>query len=469
MFKNMVSWYREQTQRGQKEFALVLHTSCVNYEDTLLEQMERLPLRWFLPHSVRCELQLLAQGKIFQPQAQRILSRAEADDRRMGSWGRWDLEQLYRAAIGGPEERYQGSLIFWFGDLNKQDEFLWNVRRLPNRHQILLLNGWDCSQSCGGVRCVNELREASYRRCQVLSRGMPTGPVETLILCDDEGNRFSGRELSALGLSGTHAAVYECSRYPGKLVKIYKERAFSGNQLRKLERLCLLRKAAGAELDLLAHLALPEQLLRTPQGDVVGYTMRRCPGRPLRDYRVIGWKDHDQAKILRQLLSLLVHLHTMRVLVNDLSFNNILVDEEDRVNLVDCDSFQVFHFPGGGVTELFRHPQLVQSCAPHQLKEPRHEYFSLAVLLYQFLFCADPICPLSDDEGAELNWNNGVFPLELHGKLPGGPEVNACVLREWMRCPESLRKLFCDEFHFQEDHSFGAWIDALGLLGLNGV
>ena len=469
MFKTIVSWYQEHPQRRRKEFALILHTSCVNYEDALLAQMEQLPFRWVLPHSVRCELQLLAQGNIFRPQALRILDRADADEKRMGTWGRWDLEQLYQEASDRPEERYQGILIFWFGDLHKQDEFLWNVRSLPNRHQILLLDGWDCSQRCGGVCSVNGVREASYRRCQALSKGIPTGPVETLVLCDEDGNRFSGRELSALGLSGTHAAVYACGRYPGKLVKIYKERAFSGNQLRKLERLRLLRKAAGAELDLLAHLALPENLLRTPQGDVVGYVMRRCSGRPIKDYRVIGWNGHDQARILRQLLSLLVHLHTMRVLVNDLSFNNVLVDDEDRVSLVDCDSFQVFHFPGGGVTELFRHPQLLPGCASHQLKEPRHEYFSLAVLLFQFLFCADPLRPMPDSDGTELNWNNGMFPLALHGKLPGGPEVNESVLREWMRCPESLRKLFCDEFHFQEDHSFGAWIDALGLLGLDGV
>lgn len=469
MFKNFASWYHGQTQRGKKEIALVLHTSCVNYEDALLAQMERLPIRWLLPRSVSCELKLLAQGNIFRPQALRILRRAAADDRRMGSWSRWDLEQLYRETSDGPENRYQGILVFWFGDLNKQDEFLWNVRRFPERHRILLLNGWDCSQSCGGVRGVNELREVSYRRCQVLSQGMPTGPVEALMLRDDEGRCFSGRELSALGLSGTHAAVYECGRYPGKLVKIFKERAFSGNQLRKLERLCLLQKSAGTELGLTEQLALPEQLLRNPQGDVVGYTMRRCAGRPLRDYRVIGWDGHNQAEILRQLLSLLVHLHTMRVLVNDLSFNNILVDDKDQVSLVDCDSFQVFHFPGGSVTEVFRHPQLVQCCAHHQLKEPRHEYFSLAVLLYQFLFSSDPLHPLPGGERADLNWNNGVFPLKLYGKLPGGPEVNDCVLREWMRCPESLRKLFCDEFHFQEDHSFGAWIDALGLLDPDGV
>lgn len=469
MFKSFASWYQKQTQCGQKEIALVLHTSCVNYEDALLAQMERLPVHWLLPHSVRCELRLLAEGRIFRPQALRILRRAEADVRRMRSLARWDLEQLYRKGNVCVEEQYRGTLVFWFGDLNKQDEFLWNVRRLQDRHQILLLNGWDCTRNGGGVCGVNELREVSYRRCQALSRGMPIGPVEKLILCDDAGNRFHGRELSPLGMSGTHAAVYECGRFPGKMVKIYKDRAFAGNQLRKLERLCLLQRSAGAALDLLAHLALPEQLLRTPQGDVVGYTMRKCPGRPLRDYRVMGWDGHDQAKILRQLLSLLVHLHTMRVMVNDLSFNNVLVDGEDRVSLVDCDSFQVFHFPGGGVTEPFRHPQLDPNCAVHLLKEPRHEYFSLAVLLYQFLFCSDPLRPLPDAQGAELTWNNGVFPLDLHGKRAGGPEVNECVCREWERCPEPLRKLFCDEFHFQEDHSFGAWIDALGLLGLDGA
>lgn len=469
MYEKFSDWYAGQLRQGRTEIALVLHTSCVNYADALLEKMERIRICWILPRSVRYELGLLAEGPIFHRQARRILRRAQADARRFPRQESWDLEQLYRNGVETPAERYRGTLVFWFGDLNKQDEFLWNVRKLGDRHRILLLDNWNCSHGGGRVCGINEMREVSYRRCQALSRGTQAAPPEQMTLLDGMGRPFPGRELTSVGLSGGHATIYESGRFPGQLVKIYNGKAFSGNQRRKLERLCQLGKAGGAEKSLLEHLALPEQLIRTTQGEVVGYTMRRCPGRPLRDYRVIGWDGHDQARILRQLLGILLHLHTMRVLVNDLSFNNVLVDENDRVSLVDCDSFQVFYYPGGGVTEPFRHPELEPNCAAHLLKEPRHEYFSLAVLLYQFLFHADPLRPRQNTEGQELTWNTGVFPLDVRGEIPGGPSVNACICREWMRCPEQLRKLFSDEFHFREDHSFGAWIEALGLCDPDGV
>lgn len=470
MYKCFSDWYKEQAMQGRTNIMLILHTSCVNYDDDMLRQMERVPAFWVLPHSVRYELQLLAQGPVFRPQALRILRRAGADARRLKLQGRWELEQLYRepGSADSPERLYRGVMVFWFGDLNKQDEFLWNVRTLPDRHCILMLNSWDCYRDSGRIRPVNEVREFSCRCCQALSRGTPLPPPEELTLYDAAGAAFSGRELTPVGLFGANADIYESDRFPGKLVKLYKQRALSGNARRKLERLCALQRSAGAERALLEHLALPEQLIRTSRGDIAGYTMRKCPGRPLRDYRVIGWQGHDLARILRNLLELLVHLHTMRVLVNDLSFNNVLIDDDDRVSLVDCDSFQVFHYPGGGITEPFRHPRIDPDCAPHMLQEPRHEYFSFAVLLFQIMFHGDPLRPMTGTDAKDLTWNNGGVPLDVSGQVPDGPTANGCILREWERCPEPLRILFSDEFHFREDHSFGAWIHALGLTGLDG-
>lgn len=472
MYKSFSAWYMDQCRHGHGDAALVLHTSCVNYTEQQLAQMEKIPVCWILPHSVRYELYLLAEGTIFRSQACRILRRADADAKRLQRSRQWDLEQLYMDCVDAEavsvDQIFRGTLVFWFGDLNKQDEFLWNVRRLGDRHSILKLTDWDCSRSSGSVTAVDSVRYTSHRRCQALSRGIPAGPPEELVICG-AGKYFPGRELTASGFFGTSANIFESPRFPGKMIKIYKRQAITGNQVRKLERLSRLwNRSTAMERDLLGHLALPEQIIRTDRGDVIGYTMRKCSGRPLKEYRVIGWNGHDQARILRDLLSILLHLHTMRILVNDLSYNNVLVDENDRVSLVDCDSFQVFHFPGGGITELFRHPQVPAEWAAHLMRDPRHEYFSFAVLLFQILFHADPIRPRKPGETGDLNWNNGVFPLDIRGEIPGGPNIDVCVSREWARCPEPLRKLFADEFHFRRDHSLGAWIHALGLVGLDG-
>lgn len=442
---------------------MVLHTSCVNYPSEILRSVAQLPIPWIISESVYYELRLLSDSVHFGAAARLILERVRRSIWKNVRYLRkdWDLEQFYECCREpvSPEGICTGTWLFWFGDLNKQDEFLWNVRWMPKQY-ILALKDWKCSACDNRVFPVNERRKTRVRCSQPLSPGFVVNRSDLKLRDHPGAKRFSGSELEPTGKAGNYADICTSGRYPGKLVKVYQNRAYDGNHVRKLMQLERLWEIWQPQ-----NLALPEKLLYVREDTVAGYTMQVCDGRPIRHYMRLAWKGQDLKKVFRSLLLLLLELHTQRILVNDLSFNNVLVDENGAVSLVDCDSFQVFHFPGGGITDIYRHPTIPPGCERFELRDPRHEYFALAVLLFQCLFCGDPLLQYqgrSDDR--QLNWNNARFPLDIADGGLNLPKPNAEILRAWNRQPKHLQKLFADEFHFRRDHSIGSWIKYLDLL-----
>ena len=152
----------------------------------------------------------------------------------------------------------------------------------------------------------------------------------------------------------------------------------------------------------------------------------------------------------------------MHIHVNDLSFNNVLIDTKDNVGFVDCDSFQITNYPGGGITKIYQHPEISDAEFSTKLREPRHEYFALAVLLFQCIFGDEPLRQVQfafDD--TELNWNTATFPLQIDDY---SNKSNKSIQAIWFKQPRELRKAFFDEFTFRQDISIGSWTRILGII-----
>ena len=459
IYEALRQWKLLNPLPGGQRAGLVVHTSWVNFTDDDLEGMRSLGFAWVLPDNVAWELELLCRSRILGDRARRILQWQRQTPG--GARQSWDLEQLYRGCRtpAAPKQLPGGPLIFLFGDLNKQDEFLHQARALPSAH-ILLLSSWNCAAGQALVQPLNQVQGWSFRHSASLEPGRQIPPAEQLpgIYSGTDGALlFPGRALQSTGMGGSYARVFACDRFPGQYLKIYNGRAHAGAQREKLRCLKLL----GSRMDTDA-LALPRELLCTRDREVLGYTMPRCQGRPLRQFVGIGWQGHDLKTVFQNLLLLLLELHCLHVLVNDLSANNVLLDDRDRVSLVDCDSFQVLHLPGGGITETYQHPEISPRHYHDTLREPRHEYFALAVLLYQCLFYADPLQQVQDpDSDRKLSWTSAAFPLDTDGACG---RVNASTLEMWNRQSRAVRRTFSAEFHFRGDNSPGAWVRALGLL-----
>lgn len=451
--------------RSVEHAVLILHTSCLNYGLDELKRLYALPfLTWVLPDNVYWELVCLRDSPYFRERAEFLLEKANR--------AAWDLEQLYDTCTAehvAPATISRMPAVFLFGDLLKQDEFLRHVRAADNAY-IVLRSGWDALQ----YEQISVYRLADARRFH-MCKPVPTGQyakipkLPALTLWTDaqcRGRAIPGRALRPTDMDGAYARIYiDDDRFPGQFVKFYHAAAYYAAHLERLQRL----RTAGQRQPLRdLPLAMPLELLYCPQG-CAGYTMRPCRGERLRVFVCEtdrDWSGHDLAQVFRRLFRILLELHTAHILVNDLSYNNVLVDDADRVSLVDCDSFQIYNYPGGGVTRFYCHPEIQIDDCYNVLREPRHEYFALAVLLYQCLFLSEnPLTQVQDggDENS-LDWHAPAvrFPLDVHG-FYRALRANESIFDTWMDNPEAIRKAFADAFHFRRDVSVGAWIRTLGL------
>lgn len=458
-------WLDTRDKRTDRYVAVVLHTSVVNYPLESIIAMRGMSVKWILPDNVRWELRLLRQSRIFGRKAEQILKFVEAQEFLSGSGipKAWDLEQLYEGCAKpvSPAEIFHGSLLFAFGDLNKQDEFLANVRDLQG-HWVLVSTGWD-RNATATVMPLSEVSGYRFRKVQPIGYDGKIPPLERIsgLECrryKQERTVVTGRDFVDAGHSGSFARIYTSGRFPGRYVKIYENQAAAGNYIRKLEKLAVLKHWLGP-----CTLALPEALLMLDNEHLAGFSMMRCRGKNLQELLIPGWEYRNHGVILRRLILMLLELQCLHILPGDLSLNNVMIDEDDRVYLVDCDSFQVCDYASGMFTETFKHPQIDPDTVNGTLRDPRHEYFAFAVLLFYCLYLCDPLlqCQAEDDH-RNRKWTEMEFPFDRNAQP--GPQVNEQVRKMWEKQDPAVNRMFAEEFHYVADHSLGAWIRVLELL-----
>jgi len=197
-----------------------------------------------------------------------------------------------------------------------------------------------------------------------------------------------GQEIGA----GGNGIVYTVSRRPELVAKIQKH-ALSQHDVDKLD---VLVRAATPEL--LSVAAWPTDLLKAPNGHVVGFVMPRVlDARPLyelysprsriqqfpsADFRFLV---HAAANVAR----LFASVHKAGFICGDVNHSNILVRQTATVAAVDCDSFQVgdgSRFPCLVGTELFVPPELMGVALGATRRTANHDNFGLAVLIFHLLF-----------------------------------------------------------------------------------
>lgn len=468
-------WCEEEFLFDLEGIGAVFHTSCVNYTLKELNWLSETKIRWILPDSVRIELELLRDSPSYGRRAAFILDQAA----RFGRPGTlydgsvWDLEQLYEnhSRRISTNDIFGGCLLFIFGDLLKMYEFLACAMKLPG-HYVLHNIAWNCMND--GVVKALSLHQQTLRReadafwnganVRPISAGLPQPPLDQMLrlrIPTASGkvyDRIHGSSFVYLGC-GNNANVYSHRDFPGKAIKIFHESAATENVAQKLSNLSVLNFKRLGHLPL----ALPEDPVYTEEGKQIGFTMRMIDGRPITDFYLCNsWQGLVPQKIIKNLLALLVELHCNHIIVNDLSFHNVLVDRDSRVYLIDCDSFQFLNTPGGACTEIYQHPEVMNQHYCDRLRQPRHEYFALAVLLFQCCIFGNPLAERNVDNDQQRSWKQSAFPLDfqrLHYE-----KANGAILRSWNRQDDLFRRAFSDAFHFRGDLSMGAWARALEVM-----
>jgi DNA-binding helix-hairpin-helix protein with protein kinase domain/tetratricopeptide (TPR) repeat protein len=200
----------------------------------------------------------------------------------------------------------------------------------------------------------------------------------------------TGEQIGA----GGEGIVYEVQGRRDLAAKIYHERLSA----EKAEKLLALSRLGSGRLFQLS--AWPMDVLRTePDGDVVGFLMKRIndgrevhtlhsPKSRLQSFPEASWAFliYVAANIVRAVTT----IHEHGFVIGDVNPKNILVTKRATVFLLDCDSFQVStggksYRCEGGFPE-YTPPELQGRAFGEVDRKPEHDYFGLAVAIFQLLF-----------------------------------------------------------------------------------
>jgi DNA-binding helix-hairpin-helix protein with protein kinase domain len=210
------------------------------------------------------------------------------------------------------------------------------------------------------------------------------------IVVDAEGRVLRlGRKLG----QGGEGAVFELEGEPGIAAKIHHQ------PLTPL-RAEKIRVMAGMRTDQIDKLAAwPTNLLTLPSGIPIGLTMPRVidhkdihhlysPKSRRAEFANADWRF--LIRVATNLSRAVATIHDANGVIADINHSGVLVSQDARVRLIDCDSFQIVD---AGKTYLcdvgvptFTPPELQGLLFAEIVRTPNHDNFGLAVLIFLTLF-----------------------------------------------------------------------------------
>src|SRR5262245_9614877 len=204
------------------------------------------------------------------------------------------------------------------------------------------------------------------------------------------GQLLLGRRIGV----GGEGEVYEVEDRHDLVAKRYHQRPSP----EKAEKLLLLSNIGTRRLRDVAAWPV-DVLLDKPEGNIVGFVMSRIemaeevhtlhsPKSRLQKFPDASWAFliYVAANLARAVAA----IHDHGLVIGDLNPKNILVTKKATVYLLDCDSFQVM---GNGKTYRceagfpeYTPPELQGLAFKEIDRRPEHDYFGLAVVVFQLLF-----------------------------------------------------------------------------------
>lgn len=494
-------------QNGDRA-AVILHSSVLNYMPAnagdeswseLARELKRVQL--LLPLDTLADWKLLSDSKLYGQRAKKLLRLVEP----LMEQRSWLLGDLYRlpapAGHAGegchkprlcPEQLFGGKILALFCDLTAQEEFITHVS--PGNNLYVQCNTfWDgrrCHECFKSLAEAKELIRAKplWKSTGVENPKALTGGAELLLLRPTDGGQWTQKRVPRKNLTSTGQGGGFCNIFrsgSGTLYRLYKgphgrgdSGCINGTAYSKLRYLCRI-----GQTGCFSTVALPKELIRRPDvgldvKECIGYTMDPLPGKPLSVYLgkanslyvLFGSNAGAFAHFYRSLARTLLELQMLHIHMNDLSYNNVLVDQQGNAYLVDTDSFALgfdskhtaYGLCGGDITPAFRHPEIGTGEGRQRMLLPKHLNFSFAILLYQALVNADVACTLyrkgEETTAQNFNWRDMRFPLEPGG-VSDGAAASRQLLQNWRAVPGPLRGMLADVLHHRRVLSLGLWVE----------
>lgn len=157
-----------------------------------------------------------------------------------------------------------------------------------------------------------------------------------------------GKHLKLFNDEGGEANLFKMNPDNGDVVKIFK--FLSDNKTKKINYLFL---ANGNESLLPLFCALPKALVKSKNGELIGYCMDFVDGVRLDRYIYNLSQNEDTTiikvvKLFMQIALAVRTVHLSDLVIGDLCAFNFMVENSGNVRIVDCDSFQIMNYPCEG-------------------------------------------------------------------------------------------------------------------------
>lgn len=232
-------------------------------------------------------------------------------------------------------------------------------------------------------------------------------------------------------------------------------------------------------------ICFPVSVLYNHLGQFVGYLMPYARGISITNSifkqsffqnAIPSWNRIDLVRVCINILKKIEFLHKQKILVGDISPNNILVTSPSDVLFVDTDSFQIGDLPCPAGMTAFTAPEIynMQRCGlitafSDFLRTYEQEYFAVATLLFMILLPGK--APYDCGAKGEMAENilKMKFPYELS---PLGRDLKHLNIWQiiWSHLTNQIKYDFClvfqksdekSQFNIKERLSVSQWIDEL--------
>ncbi len=441
---------------ADKQIAVLFHTSTILNSLAQLQEFfsnQRSNVYAFIPENCVYELKLLAKCSSFpkyREKASFLLEHCSTTN----AWAYRDICKFKDVFL----KSYQSDIaVFVFFEPAAASAFSEQLGSVPD---VYILNCDPYNRKCTNCtpvfsgtridRVCFSLRSTELTEC--------TKGAKQFTVRDGMGKTVATLATNELKKfhSGGEAVLYTTPALPGKVVKIF-NRVPNKNMVRKfIQLLPLSAKIVGC--------VLPEALLYC--NDVcVGYIMKKLNGSDLGS-AMSDFSDAQRKQLVRDVSVILLELRLTQILVTDISSGNVYIDANDRICFVDCDSMEMYCFPGGGTTYPYGHPDVTEDYFYNKLRKPEHFNFSYAVLLFHLLLgIENPLIQkgLGDEDP---QWKKHKFPYANQngkGVCAPGTTANERKLAVWCQQSEAVREGFVGVFNFQTTYDIGEWIKMIGI------
>lgn len=248
----------------------------------------------------------------------------------------------------------------------------------------------------------------------------------------------------------------------GKVCKIYLPEQLTENRYQKI-RMMLDNPIR------MPGICWPKDLVTNQYGEFVGFVMEQAHGKHMQSAFFVKsmlqknfphWTREDLITLAIQILQKIKYLHDRNIMIGDIQPRNFLIENELSVYFVDTDSYQIGNYPCPVGTIAFTAPEIQGRHYGKFLRSWKHEYFSIATLIFMILFPGR--APYEQEgEGTMAQFiKKRMFPYSLHtDQLSDLPDDGWGKI--WSHLPFEIREAFYYVFRFQRRLSPVHWIQIL--------